>query len=283
MAWNRADTSSQSAARKASGKSPSLVKGAIAGLAVVAVLGLAAFFIFGGKDAKPKAEKVEKKPAKIAEVKPSAAPTAKRDGTAIHDPTNTLPPQKVGEIRNGYIKFGNGKLHKVNGVVTNSLAHRRAKSSIFKHRSENIIAGLLALKPGDSLVGTPNYNGTFTKDFFDSLQDPIVVEPDDSDEHKELKRLVVDAKKSLKEAMDRGEDVEKIIMDARRECQELARYKQVLQKDVYEYAMKEEVTDDDVDLFVQAANKMLENKGIAPMKVGPITRLKLKMKTGGKK
>ena len=43
MAWNRADTSSQSAARKASGKSLSLVKGAIAGLVVVAVLGVAAF------------------------------------------------------------------------------------------------------------------------------------------------------------------------------------------------------------------------------------------------
>lgn len=191
-----------------------------------------------------------------------------------------LPPQKVGELRDGYRLLANGKLHKVYGIITNRMDNHRAKSSIFKHRSDNIIAGLIAAKPGATMVGEWHFNGAFTKDFFDSLHEPIVIYPDDSDYDKNLKSLVIEARQNLLNAANRGEDIEQIILDSRKECQELARYKQVLEKNLYEYVLKDDVSDEDVDTYIQAANLMLEGKGIAPINPGPITRVKIKVKEG---
>ena len=67
------------------------------------------------------------------------------------------------------------------------------------------------------------------------------------------------------------------MLDTRKEYQDLARYKMELQELINEYKKEEGVTDEDVEDFVQAANKKLEEKGIAPLNVGPITRQKIRM------
>ena len=140
-------------------------------------------------------------------------------------------PTKVGEEVNGYIKLPSGRIHKVKGVITNSSASvSHAKYAIFDYHCENEIAGILSAVPGQGAVGTPVYNGKFKKEFLESLKHPIIVNDDDTPEQAELKRAVIEAKIELKDALDRGEDIEKLMLDARKELQELSIYKLHLQE-----------------------------------------------------
>ena len=188
-----------------------------------------------------------------------------------------LPPQQLGEVRDGYVLLGSG-LHKIRGEVTNNCALTKGKYEIFRHSAENTIAALLSIKAGDTLIGEPDYQGSFAESLKRSLEEPINIEESDTPEQVELKRAVIEVKEELKKAMDRGEDVEKIIIDSRRECQELARAKQLMMADVYEFVDKDAVTTEDVETYVEAANMLLESKGIAPIERSTLVDIKLRHK-----
>ena len=185
-------------------------------------------------------------------------------------------PTKVGEVVNGYVMLPSGRIHRRQGVITNSLASRpKGAYHIFTHGCDNEIACYLSMKPGDALVGTPRYTGKFKERFLESLKTPIIVTQDDTPEQAQLKRDVIAAKIKLKDALDRGEDIEQIMLDTRKELQDLAQYKMELRSLFNEMRKKDCKTDEDVDNLLESCNKMLEAKGIAPMKFGPITRRKL--------
>lgn len=262
-----------------SGKSPAVGKGLAAGLLVVAVAVVAWYFLSATKTDAPEENK-SRKQAKIAEVTPVKAPPAKAEEPKPEPPKPIDPnarPTKVGETLNGYIKLPSGRLHRVLGVVTNSAtASIKGKYEIFDHSCENEIAGFMAMEPGQGLVGTPRYNGRFTKDFLESLKHPIIVSQDDTPEDAALKRAVIQAKIDLKDAYDRGEDIEQIMLDTRKEMQDLARYKQELKQQLHEMVKGDsEMTTEEMEDLVNAANQMLDAKGIAPMKFGPLTRRKI--------
>ena len=264
---------------KKGGKSPAVGKGLVAGLLVVAVAVVAWYFLSATKTDAPEENK-SKKQAKIAEVTPVKAPPAKAEEPKPEPPKPIDPnarPTKVGETLNGYIKLPSGRLHRVLGVVTNSAtASIKGKYEIFDHSCENEIAGFMAMEPGQGLVGTPRYNGRFTKDFLESLKHPIIVSQDDTPEDAALKRAVIQAKIDLKDAYDRGEDIEQIMLDTRKEMQDLARYKQELKQQLHEMVKGDsEMTTEEMEDLVNAANQMLDAKGIAPMKFGPLTRRKI--------
>ena len=263
------------------GVTPKSVWGVVTAM-VVAAIGVVVWLSFSTDDKveieeapKPKAVKtpapMPEKPKPVKVEKPEEPAPVKIDPNAR--------PTKVGETVNGYIKLPSGRLHKVRGVITNSVSaiQTKGKYEIFEHHCENEIACLLTIQPGQGLVGTPRYNGRFTKEFLESLKKPIVINDDDSEEDKELKRNVNLAKQELKAAYDRGEDIEKIMLDTRREYQDLAMYKQELRQLIYEYKKTENPSDQDVEDYVTAANKLLEAKGIAPLNIGPISRRKLMM------
>ena len=262
---------------KGGSKPSGVFKGAIAGVIVVAAA--IGAFLFLTKE-KPKAEEpTEKKQAKIAAVEPvKVAPKPVEE--KVEEPPKIDPnarPTKVGETVNGYIKLPSGRIHRVLGVVTNSTtAAIKGKYEIFDHHCENEIAGFMAMEPGQGLVGTPRYNGRFTRDFLESLKTPIVVTKDDSPEDAALKRAVIQAKIDLKAAYDRGEDIEQIMLDTRKEMQDLARYKQELKQQLHEIVKGDgEMTTQEMEDLVNAANQMLDAKGIAPMTFGPLTRRKI--------
>jgi len=270
------------AARKTSAKkpatsSPKYTRGIIAGLIVI-ICAFAAFYFLSQGDKNAPEDKEDKKSALIPDVaKDIPAPKAEPVEEKKIDPNAR--PTKVGETLNGYIKLPSGRLHRVLGVVTNSAsAAIKGKYEIFEHACDNEIAGFLAMEPGQGLVGTPRYNGRFKKDFLESLKHPIIVSKDDSPEDAALKRSVIQAKIDLKEAMDNGEDIEQIMLDTRAEMQDLARYKQELTQNLHAMVKEDgEMSTEDMETLVEAANKMLESKGIAPMKFGPLARRKLLM------
>ena len=269
---------SQKAVRKT--VSPRTLRGLAAGMVVVLGAAVAFYFFTRPETAKPRVEKAP--PKQIKEVTPAAPrPRAQEPEKPVEekkvDPNAR--PTKVGETVNGYILLPSGRMHRVLGVVTNSAtAAIKGKYEIFNHACENEIAGFLSMEPGQGLVGTPRYNGRFKRDFLESLEEPIVVSPDDSPEDALLKRNVIKAKMDLKDALDRGEDIEQIMLDTRKELQDLARYKLELTQQMHDIVKENaEMSTEDMEALLEAANKMLDEKGIAPMSFGPLTRRKIMM------
>lgn len=152
--------------------------------------------------------------------------------------------------------------------------------AIFEHLSENEIACLLTIEPGVTLVGEPSYGKHFVDDFMKSCETPIIVTEDDTPEQAELKRLMNETKIDLRQRIANGEDLGQILRDTRQEYIRLAQYKQTLQHELSELSKDKNLTMEDIDDFVEAANKLLEAQGIAPIKMSPITRRMLMRRRG---
>ena len=136
---------------------------------------------------------------------------------------------------------------------------------IFENGADRAIAGLLVIEPGTDLIGDDTFGETFTKSFLRSLEKPIVISKDDSDEAKALKRAVIDTKIELKARYDGGEDIAKTLTDIRRELRELGAYRQDIKKLIEEQSHDHGMTADDMRDFVNAANVMLEERGAKPI------------------
>ncbi len=147
------------------------------------------------------------------------------------------------------------------------------KSNIpkFNHPVEREIATLLTVKPGMTLVGTPRYD-MLRKDLANALIDKIEISEDDSERDRRIKEEVIEAKKELVERVKNGEDVVEILKETRQELQRLSQYKREIQTLINEQVRDAENSDQDVADVFEAANRMLEEKGIAPLSPTPILR-----------
>lgn len=149
--------------------------------------------------------------------------------------------------------------------------------AIFDTRADNEIAFVLSTEPGQMVIGKRNVGPGFEERFLKSITRPIIVKEDDSDYNKSLKRAVIAAKLELKDAYDRGEDIEKMMDDAREELQRLGRYRAELEKEAMKQLRRKDATVNDVEDLISAVNIMLENKGIAPIELNSMSRLALKL------
>ena len=140
----------------------------------------------------------------------------------------------------------------------------------------------MTLEPGETVIGTPIYRGGFKNAFLESLNDPIYIDPDDTQEVKDLKKTVVAARNELKAAMERGEDIDEIMYDSRNQFQDLATYKQSLERELRS-ELKSVESEKDFDDLIAAANELLAKKGIAPTALNSLSRLKLKFMLNKKK
>ena len=258
----------------AKGKRP--LRGILAALVVVIGAGLAWWMLSRPAEVVPEPE-AKPKPAKRSEVEFKTTKPKPDKETAPKPIDPDARPTKVGEIVNNYIKLPSGRLHYIKGEVTNNVAATMPKEwyEVFDHQCENEIALYLTMEPGETLVGTPVYRGRFVKEFLKSLETPIIPRAEDSQEVKDLKRAVNEAKIELKAAYDRGEDIEQIMLDTRSQLQDLAAYKRALEGDLKEMVRESATSAADIDDFIEAANRMLAEKGIAPMALNPLARKRL--------
>ena len=248
---------------------------------VCAAVGLAAWLLIPVEKPTPAPVKAPPPPKAAPKAPPAQKPAVQAPATNSAPAEAPRPvdpdarPTKVGEVVNGYVMLPSGRIHKPTGAVTNDVArYARSRYSIFAHRSENEIASVLMQKPGDTLVGTRRYTGWFKDQFLKSLENPIITYDDDEPWKADLKKAVIQAKMDLKEALDRGEDIEKIMSDTRQQLQDLARYKQQLKQTYFQEKGKCE-SEADVENLQKALNKMLEDKGCAPMDFTPLTKRNL--------
>lgn len=217
--------------------------------------------------------------AKIVAVTPSQPAQAKPKEPPEEKSSVPLGPQKVGEVRDEYVLLPNGKLHRRRGIKTVKPGgvDRSHPAAIFDHSTDNEFAVILTLQPGETLIGGPMRHGRdYSQSFLESLKTPIVVSNDDTEEVQSLKRAVIETRLQMKEALDRGEDIGKIVEEAYVEAEKLSLYKDTLREQINEAVRNEDMTDEDLDALVSAANMMLEDKGIAPMKFGALTRARIR-------
>jgi len=161
-------------------------------------------------------------------------------------------------------KKGNGRVPKPDDFKNPIRISTRGNMHEFKHPVENEIAALIMAQPGEPLVGEPDYSN-MKQDFVNALIDKIEISEDDSEMDRELKQNVEELKKELAERVKNGEDIVEIFKEARRELRMSADYKQNLDEVVLEQLYDPDISDEDLATTMQAANKMLEDKGIEPI------------------
>ena len=153
------------------------------------------------------------------------------------------------------------------------------KYRIFKHKADNDIAFVVATEPGTLIIGERNLGQGFKERFLKSIKTPIVINDTDSEYDKNLKQTIIQARAELKSALESGEDIGKILDDARSTLQKLGRYKMNLEKEALKTMSKKDITARDAEDMISAMNKMLESKGIAPIELNSISRLALKFQS----
>lgn len=274
MAWNR--PSADKVRAKGEGEQRNVhLKGLLAG-AVVIVGAAVAWWLFvsdsGGRGTTRPVKGM--KPALIKETAPQSSTNRVVVKKVVKEgPDKSARPTRVGEKVNGYVMLPDGTIHKMTGTA-HSVTAMQDPSQIFDNGAENEIAALITMEPGEVIVGGPDRE-TFTAEFLKSTAVPIIVKSDDPEEVKALKRAVNEVKADLKAAHDRGEDIVAIVEKTYDDFQRLAQYKEDLFNEVNDYSQKEEVTDEDVKDYLAAANKLLEEKGIAPLDDTAFIRAKI--------
>ena len=255
------------------GARPSPGRGLYLAVAVLcaAVLGGGLWWWLGRNEAPPAQPPAEKPMAAKPQPNPQPAtkPAARPAVTNAPAPATNAP--KARKAQETYVDE-RGIERYPGGMRVRKPAARTVKIEIdpkhrFKHTSDAQIAGLLEVKPGSMIVGDMKYSYRFVEDFKESLDDPIEILDTDSEYDKQLKRDVIETKKQLKAAMDRGEDIAQIMTDARNELRKLGKYREDLKRQLNEYRAEGTHSDKDIEDFAAAANKMLEENGCRPIKM----------------
>lgn len=273
MAWNGSSGASAPQSKKSNG-SRAVGKGALAGLLVVVGASAAVYFLM--RAPAPVSEEVEiaETSNAIAEVAPDLDQHVNAEAVTTPQveevkPPKPRPPQRVGELRDGYRLLPSGKLHRVLGIVTNTPPKMSVSEKTFKHSADVELGHLLMVEPGEDLLGDSEgmYSG-FRKELEEALSEPIEYTNEDTELQRELKDGVKELRNELIARMNAGEDVEKIMTDTRNQLKELALYREDLEEQVKRLASTDgEMTQKDYEDLVDAANKMLEERGSKPMEL----------------
>lgn len=290
MSWNGSNNGGavkSAPVKKPSAKSSGLTHGLIAGGAVV-LIGIIALYFVGGENGEPQIEK--KGSASIAEVDPEVVTNDVAESSA--DVNEAEKREKIPTYRDerGILRYKGGQRaydperpKKVVKMNEDADGNKLYKTSVFtRNRAEHEIERLITAEPGATMIGMRRYDAQFEAQFKQSLEMPILVEKDDDERTVAIKKAMIEVKTEICDRMRAGEKLADILDDARSELQRLAQYKRYTEKLVRETTEDVTLTDQDVDDVVSAANKMLEEKGIAPIKGTAVLRrnIMLRKKAG---
>lgn len=273
----RKDEKKGNATRRPRGGTRMLWCALAAGVAIIAVI--TAFLLFPSEK-KPEADQDTEvgRVRSISKVEPVRSLPGKAEPSQAEESPKPLPPQRPHEVRDGMLMLSNGELLPTNKLRKVSVEDRkpRFKYAIFDHSTDNELAAILTLKPGQALIGGPIRHLDYKADFLKAIETPIIVHKDDPEDVQEVKRAVLNARLLVKEAIDAGEDPAEVIRNAYDEAQKLALYKDDIRREVMNMSKEDDYTEEEVDDIIKAANKMLEAKGIEPMNLGPIMKARLR-------
>ena len=138
------------------------------------------------------------------------------------------------------------------------------KPPLFENPCDQVIAMAVTTKPGDSMPPLPDLAG-IDHDFANSLLSPIVINDDDTDEVKNVKEMVIEARKTLAEEVKNGGTVMEALMTHQAEMNRIyeSRLDAILM-------MQKICAEDGIEAaqdFADAVNEKFENDGIPAIPV----------------
>ena len=140
------------------------------------------------------------------------------------------------------------------------------KQAIFNNFCERKIASLLLVKPGAWMMRPPTYDARFDMDFAQHAVDSIDFSDKDTEEQRALKQAVIDTKKEFIARVKNGEKPSDIMNQAAQELYSLGQYKRNLEHEIKMAQKDASKSDQDIKDIVEAANVMLEKKGLPKLR-----------------
>ena len=282
MSWNRGNSRNERGGRNAAAERKPRVPLVLLVPLALAVIAAGVWLAVRGVGARREAPEgpLHRPAGKIVEAVPAVA--------SVAEPADREKAVEVRKLDDGrYMKYVDGKRawmypRKSIDPPARTNGQNRALSieqRIFKYRADMEIAGLLMMHLGDMAIGDPEYDKWFERDFLKSFADPEFLLAGDTEEERALKKAVTEVKAELKARYDAGESLSRIMKEARAEMRELGAYKADIEREVRRLAKDGELSAEDIEDLVAAANKMLGARGIAPMKMSGFLRHQLKLRS----
>ena len=260
-----------------------LLKGALAGAAVVLVaLGAVYFFMLGNE---PKVEvKKTTKPHRIKEVTPAPARTNKVEVVAER-PRKTQEELNAEFIKRCEEKYGTNmpaglKTHIY--YLKNPPKHvytARKEYPFLKNEAERSIASVLYTEPGTFFLEPPTFGADFDQDFANAVASPIKIEPDDPEDVKQVKQFVTDMKKQIVDILKtEGKKPSELMTEQGQLMYDLGRFEERLAEALRAAEDNPEMSDADVEDLFKAANILRQKKGLGERPVPDLTTRTLDLK-----
>ena len=268
MAWNGStgkNTNGTSKAKRHVGdakKSPSIMRGAFAALAVIALaVGSWLWLSRQSESVNTESTKQTQKPKETRNSAKSKPQAAKEEIVSKTLVVTKPEPQRFGKYEVEVDENGERWIYR-DGKRRHIMSVEPGTSrQLFFNRAENQLSALLTVKPGETIVGLDIDDRRFVDDFLASLKTPIEISDDDTPEERAEKELVIEAKKQLQRYYKEGLDIAQIVKDEYREIAKLNALKTDLNAEIAKLR-REGASPEDIRLQVEASNKMLEQYGV---------------------
>ena len=238
MGWNR--PSEEKKVEKRGEQRNVHLKWLVAGAIVVLGASIAAWLLWPDASAPVREGADGTVGRRIKEVKPAVPKAATNAVAAVEeeekDPSKRVVAVLSCETNSAFglickrVKTADGKSHK---------QYWPAREPMFKHATDDMISMLLAGRRSGTVLPIPmKAKGDLDKQFLASLNDPIVITDEDTEERAARKREVKAAREEIKEMMDRGLSFKEILADSRRLFQENAEIRRKAMRELQELHQK---------------------------------------------
>ena len=251
-------------------------KAAVLAAAALAVAGGAWWWLGRGEGQPPLPESPAQPKAGGAKAPPPPVPAAKPVATNAPPAAAKAPPaeedKRAAQLKAIRDRYGDNVPENLKPVVyflenppQRTFHPARTKTSIFKRRSEREIAAMVMTEPGTWFMRKPTFNERFDDDFRASLDERIEFSDDDTEEQRALKQAVVDTKAELAERMKAGESPSAAMNAFADSMYELGQFRRMVQDELGKLKRDARYSDREVQEFVDAANRLLRDKGAQPI------------------
>ena len=241
-----------------------LWRAAILAASILAVVGGGLWWWLSARDEarppEPKAVKVVKDVVKVIK-----APTVTKNISPAPIATNAVATtnQPMTHREKMIAKYGKEPVRVRPGGKYRNGERLPEKRSIFHFAAEKEIDRIISAEPGHRIIGRfPK--GFIERDFKKSLEARIEITDEDTPEDIARKQQMIAVKEQLRQAMERGESLDDILEDARKEVNALADFRDNMIKNLVQIK-KSGGTPQEIEDYYAAANKMLAEKQIKPL------------------
>ena len=148
----------------------------------------------------------------------------------------------------------------------------------FRHSSERQIAGVVFTEPGTYFVMKPEVGESFDRDFASALVDKIDISEDDPEDVRMAKEQMTEIKREIAEKCGtEGKKPSEVMNEHAAAMYELGQYQRNLEEELDRIHADPELSDDEVEDFCRAANKLLESKGLPKMTMPNLARRSIQL------